>query len=195
VVDDGSTDGTRDVLRRLAPELGFRLVEQAVNQGKGAAVRRGIAEARGEYVVFHDADLEYDPVDLDKMLLPLVTGKADVVYGSRFVGSEMRRILFFWHQVGNRILTTVTNMVTNLNFSDIETCYKMFRRSELVKIRLTSDRFAIEPEITIKAAKLGLRFYEVAISYNGRTYAQGKKVNWLDGFSALYHILKFSLTD
>ncbi|MFH1016638.1 MAG: glycosyltransferase family 2 protein [Pseudomonadota bacterium] len=192
VVDDGSTDGSRELLRRLQTDLGFRLVEFPRNRGKGAAIRKGIEEAAGEFIGFHDADLEYDPADLDKMLLPLKQGKADAVYGSRFAGGEERRLLFYWHQLGNRIITWLTNMVTNVNFSDIESCYKMFRASDLKKIPLRSDRFSIEPEITIKAAKQGLRFYEVSVSYNGRTYAQGKKINWSDGLSAVYHIFRFA---
>ena len=193
VIDDGSTDGTGEILRTLQERFPFQLITLPRNRGKGAAIRKGIEAATGDYIAFHDADLEYDPQDLNKMLVPLVTGKADAVYGSRFAGGEMRRLLFYWHQVGNRFLTAITNMVTNLNFSDIETCYKMFRAPDLKKLRLTSDRFSIEPEITIKAAKAGLRFYEVSIAYNGRTYAQGKKINWTDGVSALFHIVKFGL--
>jgi len=192
VVDDGSTDGTREILDRLMKELPFQLVLQPQNFGKGAAIRKGISLATGDYIVFHDADLEYDPRDLNRMLEPLLQGKADVVYGSRFVGSEMRRLLFFWHQVGNRLLTLLVNMVTNLNFTDMETCYKMFHAKSLKEINLISNRFSIEPEITIKAAKRKLRFYEVAIAYNGRTYEQGKKINWKDGFSAIYHIFYFA---
>ncbi len=193
VVDDGSTDGSRWILRRLQSELNFRLIEFDKNRGKGAALRKGIEEASGEFIGFHDADLEYDPVDLDKLLAPLVAGNADAVYGSRFSGGEPRRLLFYWHQVGNRIVTALTNMVTNVNFSDVETCYKMFRAEKLKTIPLRSDRFSIEPEITIKAAKHGFRFYEVSVSYNGRTYAEGKKVGWWDGVSAVFYILRFAL--
>lgn len=193
VVEDGSTDGTYDILSRLQPELGFKLLKQPRNMGKGAALRRGIEEARGDYIAFHDADLEYDPVDFRKMLVPLLLGKADVVYGSRFVGSEMRRLLFYWHEKGNRFITECVNMVTNLNFTDVETCYKMFSARELKAIPLTSDRFGIEIELTIKAARRRLRFYEVAIAYNGRTYEEGKKITWRDGVAALIHIARFSL--
>ena len=192
VVDDGSTDGTRDLLRRLRDEMGFVYFEQPQNMGKGAAVRKGFELATGDYVVIHDADLEYDPNDLDKMLEPLQMGKADVVYGSRFVGSEMRRLLFYWHEKGNRFITTLVNMSTNLNFTDVETCYKMFRLDELRKIPLECDRFDLDIELTVKAARHRLRFYEVAIAYNGRTYDQGKKITWKDGVTALYHIVKYT---
>jgi glycosyltransferase involved in cell wall biosynthesis len=193
VVDDFSIDGTRTILKRLKEELPFRLIELEKNSGKGHALRRGIQESTGTYIVFQDADLEYDPNDFNKMLVPLQSGKADAVYGTRFVGSEMRRLLFYWHEVGNRFLTFLTNMVTNLNFTDMETCYKMFVTKKLKELRLNSNRFTIEPEITIKAAKQNLKFYEVAISYNGRTYAQGKKINWRDGISALFAIVRYSL--
>ncbi|HLG20054.1 MAG TPA: glycosyltransferase family 2 protein [Bdellovibrionota bacterium] len=195
VVDDGSTDGTRDILLKLQKEIGFLLLHLPKNQGKGSALRAGIARVSGDLVVFHDADLEYDPADFNQMLVPLLSGKADVVYGSRFVGSEIRRLLFFWHHVGNRIISTLVNMVTNLNFSDVETCYKMFRADALKSLSLQSDRFGIEIEMTIKAAKKGLRFYEVPVSYNGRTYAEGKKITWRDGIGAVYSILRYGLFD
>jgi glycosyltransferase involved in cell wall biosynthesis len=191
VVDDGSTDGTSAILEKLSKDLGFILVQQPKNMGKGAALRRGIDAATGDFTVFHDADMEYDPIDFNKLLVPLLMGKADVVYGSRFVGSEIRRLLFYWHEKGNKFLTMLVNMVTNLNFTDIETCYKMFITSELKKLPLTSSRFGIEIELTIKAAKRKLRIYEVPIAYNGRTYDQGKKITWRDGVAALCHIVKF----
>lgn len=196
IVDDASTDGTRELLRTLAGREGaqFRLLEQSRNQGKGAALRRGFAEAQGEIVLIQDADLEYDPQEYAKLLEPILAGDADVVYGSRFLGGP-HRVLFFWHALGNWFLTTVSNMFTNLNLSDMETCYKVFKRSVLDGVPLRSNRFGIEPELTAKFARRKARIYEVPISYHGRTYAEGKKIGWKDGFSALWAILRYNLAD
>lgn len=196
IVDDASTDGTRELLRTLAGREGaqFRLLEQSRNQGKGAALRRGFAEAQGEIVLIQDADLEYDPQEYAKLLEPILAGDADVVYGSRFLGGP-HRVLFFWHALGNWFLTTVSNMFTNLNLSDMETCYKVFKKSVLDGVPLRSNRFGIEPELTAKFARRKARIYEVPISYHGRTYAEGKKIGWKDGFSALWAILRYNLAD
>ncbi len=194
VVDDGSSDGTRDVLQRLRDQGKVDvLVLQPKNRGKGAAIRAGIAEVTGDAVIVQDADLEYDPAEYAKLLEPIEQGKADVVYGSRFAGAGPHRVLYFWHYVGNKLLTMLSNMVTNLNLTDMETCYKMFRRSVLESIEIEEGRFGIEPEITAKLALGGWRIYEVGISYSGRTYAEGKKINWTDGISALRCILKYGL--
>jgi glycosyltransferase involved in cell wall biosynthesis len=193
-VDDGSTDGTRELLRELAAggEPPFRLIEQPVNRGKGAAIRRGFAAATGDILLIQDADLEYDPRDYPALLGPILEGEADVVYGSRFLGGP-HRVLFFWHYVGNRFLTTLSNMFTDLNLSDMETCYKVFRREVVDGIALRSSRFGIEPELTAKVARKSARIYEVPISYRGRTYAEGKKIGWKDGFSAIWAILRYNL--
>ena len=191
IVDDGSTDGTRDILADMRDPR-VRVLLQPINRGKGAALRRGFAEAIHPYVVVQDADLEYDPADYADLLGPLIDGRADVVYGSRFVSSRPHRVLYFWHSVGNRFLTTTSNMFTNLNLSDMETCYKAFRREVLQSFTVEEDRFGIEPEITAKVAAGGWRVYEVGVSYSGRTYAEGKKIGWRDGVRALYCIIAYS---
>jgi glycosyltransferase involved in cell wall biosynthesis len=194
VVDDFSTDGTRDVLARLA-EAGQidHLILQPENRGKGAAIRAGVGKATGDAAIIQDADLEYDPAEYLRLLEPIAQGKADAVYGSRFAGQGPHRVLYFWHYVGNKILTLISNMVTNLNLTDMETCYKMFRRPVLESIEIEENRFGIEPEITAKLALGGWRIFEVGISYSGRTYDEGKKINWRDGVSAFRCILKYGL--
>ena len=193
-VDDASSDGTGDLLERLStvPGKEFQLFRQSVNQGKGAAVRRGFAEATGDLVLIQDADLEYDPSDYPVLLGPILKGQADVVYGSRFLGGP-HRVLFFWHSVGNRVLTTFSNMFTDLNLTDMETCYKVFKKEVLDAMELRSNRFGIEPEMTAKIAKQRVRIYEVPISYHGRTYAEGKKIGWKDGVSAIWAIVRYNL--
>jgi len=193
VIDDGSRDGTRAVLERLAattPRL--RLFLQEINQGKGAALRRGFQEATAPYVIVQDADREYDPGEYHLLLAPLLAGHADVVYGSRFKGAYAQRVLYYWHSLGNKFLTFLSNMATNINLTDLETCYKAFRREVIQQVRLEEDRFGFEPEVTAKIARLGLRIYEVAISYYGRTYAEGKKIGWQDGFHAIWCIFKYN---
>jgi len=192
IVDDGSTDGTRDILRELDGKDGVRVFLQPVNQGKGAAVSVGFQHAEGDVVVVQDADLEYDPNEYPKLLAPIADGHADVVYGSRFLGGGARRVLYFWHTVGNRFLTLASNMFTNLNLTDMETCYKMFRREVVQSMRIESRRFGIEPEITAKVARRGYRIFEVPISYYGRTYEEGKKIGWRDAVSAIWTIVKHS---
>jgi glycosyltransferase involved in cell wall biosynthesis len=192
LVDDCSTDGTREILQNLQDDA-TRVVLHERNQGKGAALRTGFRNATGDIVIIQDADLEYDPSQYPKLIQPILQGKADVVYGSRFMTGEYRRVLFFWHMVGNKVLTLLSNMFTNLNLTDMETCYKVFRREVLEKIQVEEDRFGFEPEITAKIAKLDVRIYEVGISYSGRTYKEGKKIGWKDGISALRCILKYNL--
>jgi glycosyltransferase involved in cell wall biosynthesis len=195
-IDDGSQDGSREILSNLqAGHPQIRVLLQPHNTGKGAALRRGIQESTGDFVIIQDADLEYDPADYSLLLRPLIEGKADVVYGSRFLGSGPHRVLYFWHSVGNWILTLISNALTNMNMSDMETCYKVFRREIIQSIPIEEDRFGFEPEITVKIAKRRLRVYEVGISYWGRTYEEGKKIGWKDGFRALWCLLKFSLTE
>jgi glycosyltransferase involved in cell wall biosynthesis len=191
IVDDGSTDGSRDVLAEV-DDPRVRVHLQPHNQGKGAALRRGFAEATAPYVIVQDADLEYDPAEYGALVQPLVNGLADVVYGSRFISSRPHRVLYFWHSVGNRFLTTLSNMFTNLNLTDMETCYKVFRREVIQSVVIEEDRFGFEPEVTAKVARGDWRVYELGISYNGRTYAEGKKIGWRDGLRAVYCILKFS---
>jgi glycosyltransferase involved in cell wall biosynthesis len=194
-VDDGSKDGSREILQELqAQHPQVRVFFQPHNMGKGAALRRGIQGATGDYVVIQDADLEYDPSDYPALLEPLLEGKADVVYGSRFLGGGPHRVLYFWHSVGNWVLTLLSNCVTNINLSDMETCYKVFRREVIQSIPIEEDRFGFEPEITVKVAKRRLRIYEVGISYWGRTYEEGKKIGWKDGVRALWCLLKYSVT-
>jgi len=189
VVDDGSTDNSLAVLAEFSdPRL--RVLESPVNRGKGAALRRGFGEATAPYVAVHDADLEYDPAEIARLLVPLRDGRADVVFGSRFIGSDEHRVLYYWHSVGNRLLTNMSNMVTNLNLTDMETCTKVFRREVIQAIEITEDRFGFEPEITAKVARRGDRIYEVGISYSGRTYAEGKKISWRDGVRAVWVIGK-----
>ena len=200
LVDDGSSDGTRELLADLpaltgglAADVSVQALLQPYNQGKGAALRRGFAEATGDIVLIQDADLEYDPVDYPKLLAPLLDGRAEVVYGSRFAGGDAHRVLYFWHSLGNRFLTLCSNALTNLNLTDMECCYKVFRRDILRQIVIEEDRFGVEPELTAKVARLGCRVYEVGVSYAGRTYAEGKKIGWRDGFRALWCIVKYNL--
>jgi glycosyltransferase involved in cell wall biosynthesis len=190
LVDDGSTDGTRELLARLQDR--HRVILHERNKGKGAALRTGFEQARGDLVLVQDADLEYDPSEYSKLLMPLVENRADVVYGSRFTGGESHRVLFFWHSVANRALTLLSNVFTNLNLTDVEVCYKVFRREVIQSIRLEEERFGFEPEVTAKIAKIrGLRIYEVGISYHGRTYEEGKKVGLRDALRAIWCIVKY----
>ena len=199
VVDDGSTDGTKEKVSLLGrtwknPDVELRVLLHRTNRGKGAALRTGFTEATANYVVVQDADLEYDPRDYGVLLEPLLTGNADVVYGSRFLGGRPHRVLYFWHYMGNKFLTLLSNMFTDLNLSDMETCYKVFRRDVIQSIRINEDRFGFEPEVTAKVAAGRWRVYEVGISYSGRTYAEGKKIGWRDGVRAVYCIVRYSFT-
>jgi glycosyltransferase involved in cell wall biosynthesis len=195
IVDDCSNDGTREkLIHQIGPKgIVDQIIYHKKNQGKGAALRTGIMVSTGDVLIIQDADLEYDPNEYPKLLEPILNNKADVVFGSRFVGGEPHRVLYFWHRVGNGLLTTLSNMLTNLDLTDMETCYKVFRRKIIQGITIEEDRFGFEPEITAKISRLHCRIYEVGISYHGRTYAEGKKIIWKDGFRALYCILKYNL--
>jgi glycosyltransferase involved in cell wall biosynthesis len=193
VVDDFSTDGTRELLSGALKEQIDVLVLHSKNQGKGAALHSGFSHCTGDVVVIQDADLEYDPDELPMLMQPILDGKADVVFGSRFVGGKPHRVLYFWHSVGNALLTTTSNVFTNLNLSDMETCYKMFRRETLEKLNLKEKRFGFEPEVTAKIARLHVPIYEIGISYSGRTYSEGKKIGWKDGVRALWVIVKYGM--
>jgi len=193
IVDDGSTDGTRELLKSKIENRVDRVIYHHKNQGKGAALSSGFIAATGDIVIVQDADLEYDPQEYPRVINPIINNKADVVYGSRFLGSDPHRVLYYWHSVGNGFLTTLSNMMTNINLTDMETCYKAFRREIIQSIEIEEKRFGFEPEITAKVAKLGCRIYEVGISYYGRTYKEGKKIGWKDGFQAIFCILKYNL--
>lgn len=203
LVDDCSRDGSREVLEQLAAEgtnddfNRIRIFFHNVNKGKGAALKTGFAQVQGDIVIIQDADLEYDPAEYPRLLQPIIEDKADVVFGSRFLGDQAHRVLYFWHYLGNRFLTTLSNCFTNLNLSDMETCYKVFRRSVIDDItpKLVQNRFGFEPEITARIARRGLRVYETSVSYSGRTYAEGKKIGWIDGFKAIWCIIRFGIAD
>ena len=193
IVDDCSTDGTQDLLKDISSNDNVKIVYHEINKGKGAALRTGFKFSSGDIIIIQDADLEYDPNDYPKLLLPILDGKADVVYGSRFSGGESHRVLYFWHSIGNKLLTFLSNMLTNLNLTDMEVGYKVFKKEILDGIELREDRFGFEPEFTAKISKLGRPIYEVGISYYGRTYQEGKKINWKDGVRAIIVILKYGL--
>ena len=194
VVDDYSIDGTREILKEKIETRVNKVIYHDQNMGKGAALRTGFQHVTGDFVVVQDADLEYDPQEYPKLLKPILDGHADVVYGSRFVGSDSHRVLYFWHSIGNKFLTLLSNMLSNLTLTDMETCYKVFRRETLEKITIRENRFGFEPEITAKLAKLKCRIYEVGISYNGRSYKEGKKIGWKDGVKAIWCILKYNFS-
>jgi glycosyltransferase involved in cell wall biosynthesis len=196
IVNDCSKDGTWQTMQELAKtDSRIRIFAHEVNQGKGAALRTGFQHVYSEIIIIQDADLEYDPDEYPKLLTPIISGRADVVFGSRFLGSGVHRVLYFWHSVGNRFLTLTSNMFTNINLTDMETCYKVFRKDTLKKITIKENRFGFEPEITAKVAKLRVPIYEVSISYYGRTYEEGKKIGWRDGFRAFWCIIKYNLTN
>jgi len=192
IVEDCSTDGTRELLKSTIEPQVEKVIYHSKNRGKGAALRTGFAAATGDIVVVQDADLEYDPQEYPLLIRPIVEGKADVVFGSRFVGSQPHRVVYYWHMIGNRFLTMLSNMLTNINLTDMETCYKAFRREIIQSIKIEENRFGFEPEITAKVAKMNCRIYEIGISYYGRTYAQGKKIGWRDGFWAIYCIVRYN---
>jgi glycosyltransferase involved in cell wall biosynthesis len=194
IVDDGSTDGTIDILREMEGKSDLKIIFHEKNMGKGAALRTGFKEVEGDIVIIQDADLEYDPAEYSKLIAPILEGKADVVFGSRFSG-EPHRVLLYWHYIGNKFLTALTNFLTNLNLTDMETCYKVFRSSILKDIFFKSDSFNFEPEFTVKVAKKGYKIYETSISYRGRDYSEGKKIGWKDGFIALYTLFKYRFFD
>ncbi len=193
IVDDCSTDGTRELLQSYLEPQVDTVIYHSRNRGKGAALRSGFAAATGDIVIVQDADLEYDPQEYPAMIDPILKNKADVVYGSRFMGAGPHRVVYFWHMVGNQFLTTLSNMFTNINLTDMETCYKAFRREVIQAIKIEENRFGFEPEVTAKVSKMGCRIYEVGISYYGRTYQEGKKINWKDGFRAIWCILKYNI--
>jgi glycosyltransferase involved in cell wall biosynthesis len=194
VVDDGSTDNSRALIEECVVRYSkLRLISLNVNHGKGKAIRTALEYCTKEVIAIHDADLEYDPRELAELQKPIILGRADVVFGSRFLGSQPKRVLFYWHSLGNKFLTTLSNSVSNLNLTDMETCHKVFRRSLILKIKLNENRFGIEPEMTIKFARAGAVIYEIGVSYQGRTYKDGKKIGWKDGFSAIYCIVKYAI--
>ena len=192
IVDDYSTDGTREKLKALEGQDGIRVLLHEKNQGKGAALRTGYAAAKNDIVIVQDADLEYDPREYPTIIAPILDGRADVVYGSRFIGGQSHRVLYFWHSIGNRFLTLLSNCLSDMNMTDMETCYKAFRREVIQSIDIQENRFGVEPEVTAKIAAMGARIYEVGISYSGRTYDEGKKINWKDGLRAIWCILKYN---
>ena len=194
IVDDFSLDGTRELLKKIeAEKIVAKVIFHNSNQGKGAAIRTGIQHAKGDLVIIQDADLEYDPNDYEKLTQPIIENKADVVFGSRFIGGDAHRVLYFYHRIANGFLTFLSNLFTNLNLTDMETCYKVFRRELIQSIKIEENRFGFEPEITAKISRMKCRVYEVGISYNGRTYEEGKKIGWKDGFRAIYCILKYNI--
>ena len=192
VIDDCSTDGTNEIVKSISNKID-KLITNSRNRGKGFSIRKGIEVATGDIILIQDADLEYDPSDYNKLISPIIGGRADVVFGSRFIGGDERRVIYFWHTLANKCLTLLSNMLSNLNLTDMETCYKVFKSSELKKIILEEDRFGFEPEVTAKIAKLKIKIYEVGVSYDGRTYGEGKKIGLKDAFSALRCIVKYNL--
>ena len=192
IIDDFSTDGTREILKKINDRY-TKLILNESNSGKGYCIQRGIKEANGDIILIQDADLEYSPTDYKKLIDPITNGDADVVFGSRFVGSQQTRVLYFWHTVGNKFLTILSNMFTNLNLTDMECCYKVFKKDVIYKIRLKENRFGFEPEVTAKLSKMNIKIYEVGVKYFGRKYSEGKKISWKDGFAAIYHIIRYNL--